>query len=65
MSTAQRMKELDERLKQMRRYCGTLAQTLQQWDEQGAICGHFCRLIESTEMNAAKTSRQRPERSKK
>jgi MerR family transcriptional regulator, copper efflux regulator len=48
-----RLTEIDERLKQMRRYRKALAQTLQQWEEQGHADGHYCGLIESAEIAVA------------
>ena len=61
----ERLAELDERLKQMHHYRQALARTLQQWDEQKQADGHFCGLIETTELNVAKPTTRRPERSKK
>ena len=61
----ERLTELDERLKQMRRYRNALARTLQQWDEKKQADGHFCGLIEAAELNAHKPVTRRPERSKK
>lgn len=61
----ERLVELDERLKQMRRYRNALARTLQQWDEKKQADGHFCGLIEETELDAHKPVTRRPERSKK
>ncbi|MBL8202733.1 MAG: heavy metal-responsive transcriptional regulator [Blastocatellia bacterium] len=60
-----RLTELDERLKQMRRYRNALARTLQQWDEKKQADGHFCGLIEAAELDAHKPVTRRPERSKK
>ena len=60
-----RLTELDERLKQMRQYRKALVRTLQQWDEQKQADGHFCGLIEATELDAAKPAVRRPARSKK
>lgn len=61
----ERLTELDERLKQMRRYRNALARTLQLWDERKHADGHFCGLIEATDLNVAKPVARRPERSKK
>ena len=60
-----RLTELDERLKQMRRYRNALARTLQQWDEKKQADGHFCGLIEAAELDTHKPATRRPERSKK
>ncbi len=61
----ERLTELDERLKQMRRYRHALARTLQQWDEKKQADGHFCGLIEAAELDTHKPATRRPERSKK
>lgn len=45
--------ELDERLKEMRRYRSELARTLQDWDERGEAEGHFCGLIEESTLGGA------------
>lgn len=47
-----RLTELDEQMKQMRRYRNALARTLQQWDERGHADGHYCGLIESAEIES-------------
>jgi DNA-binding transcriptional MerR regulator len=61
----ERLVELDEWLKQMRRYRNALARTLQQWDEKKQADGHFCGLIEAAELDTHKPVTRRPERSKK
>jgi len=45
-----RLAELDERMREMRRYRRELAQTLEEWDKVGRAPGHICGLIEATEM---------------
>lgn len=45
-----RLAELDERMREMRRYRQELAQTLEEWDKVGRAPGHICGLIESTEI---------------
>lgn len=60
-----RLAELDERMRQMRRYRAALARTLRQWDEQGQADGRFCGLIEAADLDAAKPAARRPERRKK
>ncbi len=45
-----RLAELDERLREMRRYRKELAQTLEEWDEVGRAPGHICGLIEAAEI---------------
>jgi DNA-binding transcriptional MerR regulator len=43
-----RLEELDERMKEMRRYRKELAEALESWDEAQEIEGGVCGLIEST-----------------
>lgn len=43
-----RLEELDERMRQMRRYRKELAATLQEWDRVGRAPGHICGLIEGS-----------------
>jgi DNA-binding transcriptional MerR regulator len=45
-----RLEELDEKLKEMRRYRRELGAALAQWEETGQLDGHICGLIEGTEM---------------
>ena len=45
-----RLTELDERLREMKRYRQELAQTLEEWDEVGRAPGHICGLIETAEI---------------
>ena len=45
-----RLEELDERLKEMRRYRRELGGALTKWDETGELDGHVCGLIEGTDM---------------
>lgn len=45
-----RLAELDERMREMRRYRTELAQTLEDWDKVGRAPGHICGLIESAEI---------------
>lgn len=45
-----RLSELDERMREMRRYRKELAQTLEDWDKVGRAPGHICGLIEATEI---------------
>ena len=47
-----RLAELDERMKEMRRYRGELAATLKEWDERGAAPGHIGGLIENSEIES-------------
>lgn len=48
-----RLKELDERMKEMRRYRRELGAALAQWEETGELDGHVCGLIEGTEIRHA------------
>lgn len=43
-----RLTELDERLREMRRYRNELSATLDEWDEKGAADGEICGLIEGS-----------------
>jgi DNA-binding transcriptional MerR regulator len=43
-----RLDELDERMREMRRYRRELAEALKQWDAVGRAPGHICGLIEET-----------------
>jgi DNA-binding transcriptional MerR regulator len=45
-----RLEELDERMKEMRRYRNQLAAALREWDEAGEVKGHVCGLIEGTDI---------------
>jgi DNA-binding transcriptional MerR regulator len=45
-----RLAELDEKLKEMRRYRKELGDALARWEETGELDGHVCGLIEETEL---------------
>ena len=45
-----RLDELDERMREMRRYRKELAATLEEWDKQGRAPGHICGLIEGSQI---------------
>lgn len=45
-----RLKEVEDRIKEMQRYHKELANTLEEWDEVGRAPGHICGLIEASEM---------------
>jgi DNA-binding transcriptional MerR regulator len=45
-----RLEELDERMKEMRRYRRELGAALTQWEETGELDGHVCGLIEGAEI---------------
>jgi len=51
-----RLGELDERMREMRRYRNELAAALDEWDEAGEIKGHVCGLIEGTNLESGKDS---------
>ena len=46
----QRLAELDEKMREMKRYRKELAQTLEEWDKVGRAPGHICGLIETAEI---------------
>lgn len=43
-----RLQELDERMREMKRYRKELAAALAEWDEAGDVEGHVCGLIEGS-----------------
>ncbi len=45
---SRRLEELDERMREMRRYRKELASTLEEWNKVGRAPGHICGLIESS-----------------
>ena len=45
-----RLAELDERLRELRRYRKGLAATLAEWNKKGRAPGHICGLIEGTDI---------------
>jgi MerR family copper efflux transcriptional regulator len=45
-----RLEELDERMREMRRYRKELSETLEEWDRVGRAPGHICGLIEGTHL---------------
>ena len=53
-----RLHELDERLREMRRYRRELAKTLAEWDRLGQAPGHICGFIEAPR-SAVATQRRR------
>lgn len=46
-----RLEELDERMKEMRRYRNELAAALDEWDRSGDKAGHVCGLIETAQVD--------------
>jgi DNA-binding transcriptional MerR regulator len=59
-----KLAELDERLRELRRYRNELARTLDDWDERGMEEGQFCGLIEHSHVHAphAATATKAPAR---
>jgi MerR family copper efflux transcriptional regulator len=49
-----RLQELDERMKEMRRYRSELSKTLEEWERTGDAPGHVCGLIEGTRFESSK-----------
>ncbi len=45
-----RLNELDERMREMRRYRKDLVTTLAEWEKAGDVEGHICGLIEGSEI---------------
>jgi DNA-binding transcriptional MerR regulator len=45
-----RLAELDEKMREMKRYRKELAETLEEWDQVGRAPGHICGLIEAAEI---------------
>ncbi len=60
-----RLEELDERMREMRRYRKELAETLLEWDKVGRAPGHICGLIEGAEIEHPITPTHRVERKSK
>lgn len=54
-----RLKEVEERIKEMQRYRKELANTLEEWDEVGRAPGHICGLIETTEIETSPSNSSR------
>lgn len=59
-----RLEELDERMKEMRRYRRELGAALIQWDETGELDGHVCGLIEGTDIEHANPTPRGPSKTK-
>ena len=55
-----KLAELDERLKQLRRYRNELAQTLAEWDKKGSAAGRICGLIEESHIAHPPGKRHKP-----
>ena len=54
-----RLGELDERMREMKRYRKELAHTLEEWDKVGRAPGHICGLIESADIENSPPAPQR------
>ena len=54
-----RLEELDERMKELRRYRKELSDTLSEWDEKGQAPGHVCGLIESSHVEHSGKAKKR------
>jgi DNA-binding transcriptional MerR regulator len=61
----QRLQELDERMREMRRYRNELAAALSEWDEVGDWEGHVCGLIEGTHIEHQMDRKKRVEKRSK
>ena len=60
-----RLVELDEQMREMRRYRNELASALAEWDKQGEAEGSICGLIEGTAMAHSLPRRRIARRSKR
>lgn len=57
-----RLRELDERMREMRRYRDELAAALKEWDAAGDTEGHVCGLIEGTHIEHRPPAPKAPRR---
>lgn len=60
-----RLKEMDERMREMRRYRAELAAALAEWDEAGDTEGHVCGHIESSHIVRGPAREKAPARRKR
>lgn len=60
-----RLRELDERMAEIRRYRRELAAALAEWDKVGEAEGHVCGLIERTEIRSAAPEPRRVRKEKR
>lgn len=51
--------ELDERMREMKRYRIELASALKEWDQAGDVAGHLCGLIEGSHIEHAEPHKRR------
>jgi DNA-binding transcriptional MerR regulator len=54
-----RLAELDEKMREMKRYRKELAETLEEWDEIGRAPGHICGLIETAEIENSPSAKRK------
>jgi DNA-binding transcriptional MerR regulator len=59
-----RLEELDERMREMRRYRKELSETLAEWDRKGQAPGHICGLIEGSQMDHGISSSKKLKKAK-
>ena len=60
-----RLVELDQRMREMKRYRNELATALAEWDEAGDVAGHVCGLIEGSHIDHGIDHQARDLRKKK
>lgn len=58
----QRLEELDQRMREMKRYRKELVSALAEWDETGDVAGHVCGLIEGSHIEHASDRHPSPRR---
>ena len=54
-----RLAELDERMRELRRYRKELSDTLEEWDSKGQAPGHVCGLIEGSHLEYGAQARKK------
>jgi DNA-binding transcriptional MerR regulator len=59
-----RLGELDERMREMRRYRKELSETLSEWDRKGQAPGHICGLIEGSHIEHGVNSSKKLKKAK-
>jgi len=59
-----RLRELDARLAELRRFRKELAATLEEWDASGDVPGHVCGLVERSTVAAATEPRRAAKRAR-
>jgi MerR family transcriptional regulator, copper efflux regulator len=60
-----RLAELDQRMREMKRYRNELVQALSEWDKTGDVEGHICGLIEGSHVGQGLKQQRRPARKRK